>query len=95
MMVIVDYANPDRAATYLLVSEASPEYDPVKIARQLNEAIPRAIRVRTFYPGGSTDTANGGDRSPADVLADVVARLLPARTRVVRPASGDGESQTA
>ncbi len=81
MMVIVDYTNPDRAATYLMVDETAPEYDQAKIARQLNDAKPIATRVRLFYPGGSVDTANGGSRSPQDVLADVVVRLPARRTR--------------
>ncbi|EIV92951.1 hypothetical protein [Frankia sp. QA3] len=73
--------NPDRAATYLMVDDSALEDDPVKIARRLHDAIPVAGRVRLFYPGGSVDTANGGSRSPADLLADVVARLPARRTR--------------
>ncbi|WP_251743661.1 hypothetical protein [Frankia sp. AiPs1] len=80
-MVIIDFANPDRASAHVIVDDSEPEYDPVKIARRLHDAIPSAARVRLFYPGGSVDTANGGSRSPGDVLADVVARLPARRMR--------------
>ncbi len=87
-MIIVDFANPDRAAAYLTVDGTEPGFDPVAIARRLREAIPHASRARLFRPGGSIDTDREGAPTPGEVLEDVVNRLLASR-RVVRPANDD------
>ncbi len=87
-MVIVDFANPDRATAHVTVDETEPGFDPVAIARRLREAIPHASRARLFRPGGSIDTDREGAPTPGEVLEDVVNRLLASR-RVVRPANDD------
>ncbi|CAJ62947.1 MULTISPECIES: hypothetical protein [Frankia] len=94
MMVIVDFANPDRATAHVTVDETEPGHDAVALARRFRDAIPYAARVRLFRPGGSIDTDREGAPTPGEVLEDVVNRLLASR-RVVRPASGGEESQTA
>ncbi len=79
MMIVIDFANADRASAYVTVDDCEPGYDPVKIARRLHDATPFAARVRTFFPGGSTDSDRPGDRAAGDVLTEVAEQLLADR----------------